>query len=229
MSNIKRKRFYKSRAWRTLADNVKMEREDDQGFLKCEHCGRNILKRHQAIAHHTIELTEDNVDDANVSMDKNLIEIICHQCHNVLHDRFNNNVNKEVVIVHGPPFSGKLSYVLQNKGDNDIVVEIDKLYQAITMNNLHEKNFGVSDIVFAVRDVLYDNIKHRRGRWSTAYVVGTFPTKSSRQRIQREVGSTDVVHITASKDNCIANIAAGQYDNEVELISYVEKYFKDFN
>ncbi len=71
--------FYKSVAWKT-ARNIKINNVNG----KCERCG--------AIGedvHHKIRLTVLNVHEANISVKQDNLELLCKECHNKEHGRFN--------------------------------------------------------------------------------------------------------------------------------------------
>jgi predicted kinase len=44
-----------------------------------------------------------------------------------------------VEIVHGPPGAGKATYVAKNKRDDDVVIDVDLLYSALSMLPKYEK------------------------------------------------------------------------------------------
>ena len=48
---------------------------------KCERCGRLVLESKKLIGHHKIELTEENVHDPMISLNPDLIELVCFDCH----------------------------------------------------------------------------------------------------------------------------------------------------
>ena len=80
--------FYKSSDWQKLLAVLKMERVDPDGQLICWHCGKPITKSYDAIGHHTIFLTEENVNDAMISLNPELIRFVHHRCHNLIHNKF---------------------------------------------------------------------------------------------------------------------------------------------
>ena len=107
--------FYTGKAFRSLSFVLKVERGG-----KCERCGFIATSKEEwalLIAHHKVELNELNVDDPNISLNPELIEIICLHCHNKEHRRFGNA--KRVFIVYGSPLSGKTTMVrdLMQYGD----------------------------------------------------------------------------------------------------------------
>ena len=42
---------------------------------------------HGEIVHHKIELTPDNIDDPEITMNYNNLELLCRQCHAEVHDK----------------------------------------------------------------------------------------------------------------------------------------------
>jgi hypothetical protein len=80
--------FYKSHEWQKLLAVLKLERVDDDGNLICWHCGKPIVRKYDAIGHHTIFLTDDNVNDAAISLNPELIQFVHHRCHNIIHNKF---------------------------------------------------------------------------------------------------------------------------------------------
>ena len=44
--------FYQSKAWVNLTQRIRLERVNEDGDLICEHCGRPIVKKFDAICHH---------------------------------------------------------------------------------------------------------------------------------------------------------------------------------
>lgn len=157
-------------SWRTLSNNLKI-----QSGLKCERCGKIVTNGKQLIGHHKIELTDENVEDVNISLNPDNIEVICLDCHNKEHKRFGNS--KQVYLVYGAPLSGKSSLVKTKAGWRDIIVDIDNLCQAVTGLETYTKPNNVRFNVFTLYDTLLDQIKTRYGNWYTAYIVGGFANR----------------------------------------------------
>lgn len=60
--------FYQSKAWIKCYTLLRLERTDENGNLICWHCHKPIVHKYDAIAHHTIFLTEMNVNDTSISL-----------------------------------------------------------------------------------------------------------------------------------------------------------------
>ena len=210
--------FYTSKPWRDLSYRLKVERGG-----KCERCGHRAKKFTLLIGHHKIELTEDNVDDPNISLNPKNIEIICQACHNREHDKFHNTHN--VYIVYGSPLSGKTTMVRDMVRYGDIVLDIDNLWEAITLQPKYVKPNNVRFNVFKLRDELLDQIKTRYGKWDDAYIIGGYPDKYERERLAQELGA-ELIYCESTKEECIAR--AIEEERPDELIKYIEDWWEKY-
>ena len=174
----------------------------------CEHCGKPILKPYDCIAHHVTELTEQNVGDVSIALNPDNIKLIHFRCHNELHKRFgfNRRPIKKVYIVFGAPCSGKTSFVEENAGDNDIILEIDRLYQGITKSGVHELPQAVKSNVFKLRDSMLDMIATRYGAWENAYIIGGYPLLNERERLADRVNADKIIYVDTPKEVCLLRL-----------------------
>lgn len=193
----KRHVFYTGRIWREFIYKLKVERGG-----KCARCGEIVEDWSLLIGHHTpIELTEDNVDDAIISLNPTNIEIVCQHCHNVDHRRDWNH-KKTVYIVWGSPLSGKTSYVRQVTQQGDIVLDIDALWQAVTFQPEYIKPNRCKYNIFPLRDLLLDQIKTRYGQWVDAYVIGGYPDKYEREQLAQTLGA-ELIYCESTREECL--------------------------
>ena len=97
------KSFYSSRMWQTCRDNYAAYR----GHL-CEGCLRRNVLSYGEIVHHKIELTPDNINIPEVTLNWNNLELLCRQCHAEIHDkrkkhrRYTFGANGEIIIIDPP-------------------------------------------------------------------------------------------------------------------------------
>ena len=96
-------RFYKSSLWRECRNGYAASR----GHL-CERClSRGVLSLGE-IVHHKIELTPENINDPEITLNWNNLELLCRFCHTEVHDRRKNSrrftigPNGEINIVTPP-------------------------------------------------------------------------------------------------------------------------------
>lgn len=204
------KAFYHSRKWESFTKQLRLERATAEGYVICEHCGKPILKPYDCIAHHVTELTEQNVGDVSIALNPDNIKLIHFRCHNELHKRygFNRRPIKKVYIVFGAPCSGKTSFVEENAGGNDIILEIDRLYQGITKSGVHELPQAVKSNVFKLRDSMLDMIATRYGAWENAYIIGGYPLLNERERLADRVNADKIIYVDTPKDVCLLRLEA---------------------
>lgn len=210
--------FYKSKEWLDLLEQLKLERVNSEGEIICEHCGRPIVKKYDCIGHHKIELTEANVNNYDISLNKENIILIHFKCHNQIHERFGYEPPKKVYIVYGSPCSGKSTWVHENATKDDLVLDIDKIWECVSVcDKLHKPN-RLKANVFGVRDTLLDQIRTRTGQWKKAFVVGGYPLLMDRQRLADRLGA-ELIYIECDKEVCISRA------KNKEWISYIDEWF----
>ena len=66
------KPFYNSKKWKDLRLMVCQTRH-----WTCDECGE-----YGDQVHHIIEITPDNIDDPNVTLNENNLQLLCEECHN---------------------------------------------------------------------------------------------------------------------------------------------------
>jgi hypothetical protein len=193
--------FYGSKPWLDLAYKLKVEAKG-----KCSRCNYQAVTKEDwafLIGHHIEELTEENVNNSDISLNPDLIEIICLDCHNKEHRRFGHE--KKVYIVYGSPLSGKRSAVNQMMRRGDIVVDLDVLWQAITFQPIYQKPSNCRFNVFRVRDSLLDQIRTRYGQWYDAYIIGGYPDKYERERLSISLGA-ELIYVESTKEECLQRL-----------------------
>ena len=219
--------FYRSRQWESLLRTLKLERVNEDGELICAHCGKPITRAYDCIGHHVIELTEQNVGDASVSLNPDNIMLIHHRCHNEIHNRF-GYAAKKVYLVYGAPCSGKTSYVKENMRQGDLIVDIDSIWECISCCDRYVKPKVLKSIVFRMRDELYDMIRMRAGKWSTAWVIGGYPLTHERERLL-DMLDAEPIFIDTSYDECIARLEKSNDRDKSQWKIFIDDWFEKFS
>lgn len=212
--------FYKSKEWVNLLQVLKLERVNADGKLICEHCGKEIVKAYDCIGHHVIELDNNNVNDLNISLNPDNIKLIHFKCHNIIHQRFEGFVQK-VYIIYGSPCSGKSTWVQENANKDDLILDIDKIWECICMSDKYNKPNRLKANVFGVRDTLLDQIRTRAGMWRNAFVIGGYPLAADRQRLADKLGA-ELIFINTSKDECLNRSVNDEWKK------YIEEWWEDY-
>lgn len=206
--------LYVSPEFKKLRASLMNERVDEQGLLLCEHCHKPIVRPYDCIAHHKVEVRISNLHDASITLNPENIMLVHHKCHNKIHNRFGRVVRK-VYMVWGAPRCGKTTYVEDIKGKNDLVVDLDAIWQSIGDIDLEKPN-SLKPIVFAMRDKLYELILMRAGTWDNAYIITTRPET----RLVDKLGA-ELIYIPATREECLERC------DKTQWINYVNEWFNN--
>lgn len=218
------KSFYASEKWTTLRLQLINERGN-----RCDHCKEIISRSKDLIGHHTIELTPENVHDVMISLNPELIEIVCFDCHNKEHKRFGYQSERQVFLVYGPPMSGKSTFVRENVKRGDLIVDMDQLYSAVSMLPYYDKPDNLFTNVIGVHNQLLDNIKTRLGKWNNAWVIGGYADRYKRNKLADELGA-ELIFCDVSKEECLRRLDVDEdrmYRKD-EWRGYINKWFDTY-
>ena len=203
--------FRKSKEWESFRNHLMIERTDDNGDLICEYCHQPILKRYDCIAHHKIELTNENVNDFTVSLNPDNILLIHHKCHNIIHQRF-EGFHQRAYLVYGAPCSGKSTWVQSVANDDDLILDVDNIWSAICAADKYHKPARLKANVFGIRDCIVDQIRTRTGKWRNAYIIGGFPLRSDRERMC-DLLNASAVYIESTLEECLSRAKTDEWED----------------
>ena len=203
---MNRENFYRSKIWESFREQLINERTTQDGFIICAHCGKPILKRYDCIGHHKIELTDENVNDYSVSLNPANVDLIHFKCHNQLHERF-NGFSQSVYIVWGSPCAGKTTWVKENASPDDLILDLDKIWEAVCLSDREHKPGRLKANVFGIRDAMIDQIRIRKGTWRNAFIIGGYPHENERHRLA-DLLRADLVFIDTPRDECLRRASA---------------------
>ncbi len=205
--------FYRSKEWEAFLRVLALEpgRQNENGDIICEHCGKPIVLKYDRIGHHKKHLTLGNVNDAEVALNPANVAFVHHRCHNEIHERFGFGQTarvyrpKKVYLVHGSPCSGKSTYTASVAGPGDLILDMDAIWACISADAAQGIHAGHDDRlrqnVFKVRDCILDMIKTRFGEWNNAYIIGGYPRIAERERMATIYGA-EMIHIDTPRDVC---------------------------
>ena len=206
--------FYTSDEWRSFRERLMLKRTNERGELICEYCGSPITKTYDCIGHHDVKLTSENVNDYAISLNETNVKLVHHRCHNIIHKRF-EGFCQEVFIVYGSPCSGKTSWVKSVANDDDLILDIDNIWTAICTSDRYHKPNRLKANVFGIRDCLLEQIKMRTGKWRNAYIIGTYPLRTDRDRLCTLLRAR-LVYIEATKQECLERCTTDEWKTFVE-------------
>ena len=216
--------FYRSKQWQKLLTVLKQERVNADGQVICEYCGKPITRMYDMIGHHKEELTDENVNDYEVSLNPENVAFLHHKCHNITHNKLAYG-QREIYLVYGAPLAGKSEWVSENMADGDLVVDLDNIWQCVSGCPRYVHPNRLKAVVFKVRDILLDCVRYRNGKWLNAYVVGGYPLTSERERICKELGAREVF-IDTEKEICLERVRDLDESLRKDYEGYVEDWFE---
>jgi predicted kinase len=217
-------RFYTSSQWRKFRKYI----IDKNGGI-CNRCATIFTDTSKLEVHHISYLREEDYKNPTKTLSEDNVEVVCHQCHNEEHGRFVKD--QEVILVFGPPLSGKTSFVRSIKNNNDIVVDLDKLQEAITLNDPYRKADAIKYNLFELRNTLYDNIAKRYGKWKRAFIVATLAASYERDTLINRLNVDEVIMMETSKEECIARLDSVndlRHEYYDEWLGYINKWFSSY-
>lgn len=222
--------FYNSIEWRRFRDLLIAERTNkSDGILYDEYSGEPLLKSYDIVLHHKIPLTLQNVNDFSVSLNPENIQIVSQRSHNEIHKRFGYCTERKVYFVYGAPCSGKTTFVNEVKGNSDLVIDMDNIWQCIT-GRRYEKPKALNTNAFMLRDCLLDMVKTRAGKWERAYIIDGGAVKSERERKIALYGA-EPIYICTDREECLKRLYGDcnrNTEQKKEWETYINRWFDDY-
>ena len=161
--------FYNSEKWKKVKRLAIERATGKDGFVYDELNGDRIILKGDIIAHHVIELTDENVDDYSISLNLENIKVVSFAHHNQLHNRFGGTNTKSVIWVYGMDVESCNAFVESHATASDLICSVDRLRHACCFSD--ERNKATDRAVFILRDALLDAFYTRAGHWITGWIV----------------------------------------------------------
>lgn len=216
--------FYRSKEWRKLVKNIKLERLNERGQVICSHCGKPIVHEYDCIGHHIKYLTHENVNDPLIALNPDNVELVHHRCHNLIHKKMEHK-ERQVYLVYGPPLAGKTTYVNSIMNRGDLIVDMDLIWQCVSGLDRYDKPPRLNAVAFTVRDSLIDAVRYRRGKWTNAYIIGGYPYEGERERLVKDLGAREVF-VSATKEECLTRLQATEDGRDKkEWTRFIQQWF----
>ena len=118
-----------------------------------------------------------------------------------------------VTIVVGPPAAGKTTYVMGRMKSGDLVVDMDRLYEALTAQPQGRTSKAALPFVAAARDAVVSRIV-RGGDIGHAWVVATLPEADKRKALAARLRARVLV-LDVDEATCIERIRSRDGDQAV--------------
>jgi 5-methylcytosine-specific restriction protein A len=135
---------------------------------------------------------------------------LCSTCHKQKTARENGGIgtsvkavrpNTPVTVVCGPPAAGKTTYVMQRMKRGDLVIDLDRIFHALTGLPLYDNPKQLLPFVAECRDAILARLlrpHHLRHVW----IITSSPKASVREQLTKQYGAT-VLMLVPSEADCI--------------------------
>ena len=113
-----------------------------------------------------------------------------------------------ITIVCGPSGAGKTTYVREHMKPGDLVIDLDYLYYALSLQPQHEHLETVTPYVRLVYDALVVRLEteQRKGNDPAAWIIAGLPDAQRRRELADDLSAT-VVMLDIPYDECMRRIA----------------------
>lgn len=222
--------FYGTPEWKKLKEILMFERQNEEGELLCEHCGKPMMNTYDCIPHHyKIPLTLENVNNPEISLNKDNLKLVHFRCHNELEKRF-CSYERKVYLIIGAPCSGKTTFVKENANkEEDLVLDFDSIWQAISVNDRYIKPNRLKPIAFAMRECLMEQIKMRNGKWVNCWIISTEPYVMNRKRLCDSLGINETIFIDTKEEECIKRLYKNPEGRDIKLYEeLIRNFYQNF-
>ena len=239
------KSFYNSAQWEACRSAYVSKRMQADGGV-CERCrlqqGREV--------HHVIPITVNNVNDPNITLNHDNLKLLCKDCHFQVHrkmileawakhaderitmhgcycDSTGQLVPIRVIVVWGAPGAGKSRYVDTHREPDDIVVDLDKLQDALGRLG-RENRSNRLPLARMLRDKLYRLIAERDPLIDakTVWIIAGLPERKARERLIADLRA-EAIYIDATLDVCREHIMSDpERTDKMLAIAIAEKYLE---
>lgn len=168
----------------------------------CERCGQPA-----EIVHHRRVLA-----DGGERLDANNLEALCGRCHRRHHAstrwRRKGQASMPVTVVCGPPGSGKTTWVQARTQRGDLIVDADKLFEALSGLPPYDKPECLLPFVADAREAIYNRLC-RQSNLRHAWIIASGAKAKERSKL-RERFSADVIVLEVSPEECLRRIGADE-------------------
>ena len=127
----------------------------------------------------------------------------------------------DIIIVYGPPASGKTTYVKQHITNEDMVYDYDAISQSITLSEYQHYMPQAHDTCILIRNMMLDYTRHiSKGK---LYVITTYLSK----KITDRVSNYHIVRMDTDIDTCIERVNNNDRPDKDKVKQVIREWFND--
>lgn len=207
--------IYQTARWRKLST---IYREKHPWCKRCMELGDVTLAEH---VDHIIPISEGG----EVFVEENL-QGLCVSCHNAKTRSDEVRIREKplsisaementdrITIICGPPGAGQDDYVKEKMLEGDLIIDLDKIYSALSGLEEYNKPHELLTYVLAAKDAVIRRLAEEV-RCRHAFVISGSPKIEDRNKLGRLLRTSNIVVLTKTISECLANIASDERRNE---------------
>lgn len=137
-----------------------------------------------------------------------------------------HGMRPKVFVVHGPPASGKTSYVFGKKGDDDVVFDFDRVMSAISGMPLHQKVDSLTSYCLDIRTLILKKAMSKSPA-SKTWIITTRVSDELREQLSDI--PVDYIHIDTPMEECVKRVNEDpeRQHEAKELLQVIADYFSE--
>lgn len=196
----------------------------------CRYCKQKGRDTAATIVDHIIPV---RVDDSINFFDSENHQPLCESCHNrksaqerygKWYERRAKGTHTEVIILSGPPASGKTYWASKHKEEGDLILDLDMIWAALTGLPLYEKPNQLTPVIFAIRDTILNSIGELPGLKRAIILTTNTRTPAMIAFMNRH--RHQLIELETDEATCIARIKADKRrKNKGQHITLAQEWF----
>lgn len=157
------------------------------------------------------------------------LQPLCHECHSRKTNREMGSMGERapVTMVCGPPGAGKTTYVRRHRGVNDIVVDLDAIAAALTLNSVYEKTSQQLGIALDVRNYLLARMAQGADvrRW---WLITSEADPDKRRTLGLRVNAEQVVVLAVDALECKRRIYSDGRAQPSQWAAIIDQWWSEY-
>lgn len=112
---------------------------------------------------------------------------------------------KQATVVVGPPGSGKTTYVRDRAGHGDMILDLDRIFVALTGLPKYNKPAGILPFALCAYDAVISQAAQSLGDVKHLWIIASAPTKEERKRLVSPLNA-ELVIMDTDAETCVRRI-----------------------
>lgn len=138
----------------------------------------------------------------------------------------------QIKIIYGSPASGKSTYVKSHKSKNDLVIDLDLIKRALSMEHRGENSNCITSFALRVRQMIIDEVLIHIDElyFKNVWIVTTMTGEKLKEFVDKFDSNVELLFVECDKQTCLQRmfLDSSRPDKDLQK-SIIEKWFLDFD